>query len=1062
MLLRRKLILIFLVLFGPFLVQGQVTNFKIYNEDNGLAQGYVYHISQDKRGYLVVSTGDGLSIFGGTVFKSFKTADGLAENFITTHFVDSKNNIWVGHYQEGISFFNRKTNRLQRINAPDLKNIRINAFTEDKQGNIFAATSGKGLVRIAADLSIHPVEGLGLETITDICFDKWGNLITGHEEGLTVFRLNKSFRLAEAPVEIAGLKGFKTAALIQNADSSLVWAAMNDKGIAAIQNDKGTYFLNRMIAPELHLHEFNFRSLSFDANGALWISTFGEGLRKLSFTSKGALIQPVPEISTKNGLTSNYIQSIFTDSEGNLWIGTYGNGLMEMSDNKFLFFPSEGKDEEKSVNCVLTLNDGRVLMGTDAGIKVLNPYLAGGTSPRFIPRLQAKITSLYADKHGLLWIGTAAKGLFSYDEKKAVLTDISSKYGLHNQHINSINGNDNTILAGTTDGLYVLSIIDARSSLLLQTQDGLLHNNIYQVCMARDGRIWMAAHGAPPFSYYEGKITAYKNLEELKSFNINSVHEDKTGIIWLATEGDGVFSYDGTRFKNYKVSEGLASNYCYSIACDKNNTVWIGHKSGISEKQFWAANFTNYGKKDGVLAPELNLNASASDNRGNVWFGTGTGLLEYSRENDRPNTQPPFTQILGITINNKYCVLPPDTILPAGNYALKFDYLGVSQTHPENIRYRYMLEGFETEWNNVNAQNRTAVYPKLGDGEYTFKLQACNNEGIWNARPVVFNFKIRKYFWKTAWFFLLASAMLFALLLLLIQWRTRNLQRQSAHLERLVSKKTEQLKKEKERVEKINHIIEAQNTDITDSINYAKRIQEAMLPSRKEIHDNLNCFVFYKPRDIVSGDFYWYSELSGARIVAAVDCTGHGVPGAFMSLIGSTLLKNIITESGQGSPAGILEMLNKKIIESLHQINSNFTSNDGMEIVLCNIQPDGRKVVFAGANRPLYLVRKGELREYGGSSFPIGGLAEAYTATYTAHSIDTEPGDMLYLTTDGFADQFGGGKNRKFSSKRMKELFSRIASLPVESQEEAISVEFENWKGEGMQIDDILVMGIQL
>jgi ligand-binding sensor domain-containing protein/serine phosphatase RsbU (regulator of sigma subunit) len=1044
-------------------LSAQISNFKIYNEDNGLAQGYVYHLSQDKRGYLIASTGNGLSVFGGTVFKSYQIADGLAENFITTHFVDSKNNIWLGHFQEGISLLNRQTNRIVKINCPDLKNIRINSFAEDRHGNIYASTSGKGIVCIKADLSVQPIPAIPVETVTDFCFDKWGNFVVASDEGVTVYRLDKNLRQAEPPEEMTSLKGFRVSALAQNADSAFVWAAVNEKGVAAMQNDKGSYTVKLIVSSALNLHELDFRSLCFDPNGSLWVASFGEGLRKLSFSSKGELNLPVQTLSTKNGLSSNYIQAIYNDKEGNLWIGTYGSGLMEMSDNKFLFFPSAGTENDRAVNCIVSDIKGRILLGTDHGLKSIVPYLSNEAVPLVTGSgtFNWKVSALFYDSDGLIWIGTVDNGVFRYNASTGSMENISQKYGLGNLHINSLTGSGKIILVSTTDGAYIFNRAD-NTSLLLQTKDGLLHNNIYQSCLDHNGRIWFAAHGAPPFSYYEEKVTAYRNIEEMKSFNVSSILEDKTGNIWFATEGDGVFKYDGTIFSNYKVADGLGSNYCYSLACDKNNTIWIGHKSGLSEKKAWAANFTNYGKKDGILSPELNINAAYSDLQGNVWFGTSTGVLEYSKENDRPNTLPPSTQILGMTINNKYCPLPHDTALSAGYYSVKFDYLGVCLTHPENVRYRYILEGYETEWNNVGAQNRIAVYPRLADGDYTFKLLSCNNEGIWNSKPAIFAFKIRKYFWKTSWFFILSIVLIFLLVILIVQWRTRSLQKQSYVLEQLVSRKTEQLKKEKERVEQINLIIEAQNTDITDSINYAKRIQEAMLPSKKEIHDNLNCFIFYKPRDIVSGDFYWYSELNEAQIVAAVDCTGHGVPGAFMSLIGSTQLKNIITESGQGSPSEILGRLNKKIIDSLHQINSNFTSNDGMEIVLCSIQPQTRQVVFAGANRPLYLVRQGVLQEYPGSSFPIGGMAEAHTASYNEHIIPYIKGDMLYLTTDGFADQFGGQKNRKFSSKRLKELFCRISSLPVTDQDKELAAEFNAWKTDGMQIDDILVIGIQL
>jgi serine phosphatase RsbU (regulator of sigma subunit) len=402
-----------------------------------------------------------------------------------------------------------------------------------------------------------------------------------------------------------------------------------------------------------------------------------------------------------------------------------------------------------------------------------------------------------------------------------------------------------------------------------------------------------------------------------------------------------------------------------------------------------------------------------------------------------------------------------DTVLAYKRYSIKFDFIGICLTAPENVKYKYTLEGFETEWNQADARTKTISYPKLEDGHYTFKLLSCNNDGIWNSEAVKYSFTIQRPVWKSPWFFVLTGFILAASVVLVIRWRTQSLVRLSMRLEKMVDEKTWLLKKEKENVEKINAIVEEQNRDITDSIHYAKRIQEAMLPSRLQILEKADAFILYKPRDIVSGDFYWFLEMNDSFIIAVVDCTGHGVPGAFMSLIGSTLLNNIITDHGEKKPASILEMLNKRIIESLHQ-GDQASTKDGMEVALCRISLDFKKLAFAGAGRPLYLVRKGELVEYSGSIYSVGGAQEVHRTSYFEHEVELQKGDMLYLFSDGFADQFGGDRNRKFSTRALKDLLVQIASQEPSEQEKALDRAITGWKRDYMQIDDILVMGIKI
>ena len=258
-------------------------------------------------------------------------------------------------------------------------------------------------------------------------------------------------------------------------------------------------------------------------------------------------------------------------------------------------------------------------------------------------------------------------------------------------------------------------------------------------------------------------------------------------------------------------------------------------------------------------------------------------------------------------------------------------------------------------------------------------------------------------------------------------------------------------------------LIEEKNNEITSSINYAQRIQSAILPSLEEVSAALpQSFVLYRPKDIVSGDFYFYTKKHNLEFIAAVDCTGHGVPGAFMSMIGAEKLDEGVELSSNTSE--ILRILNTGIKTSLKQSDANDDSTrDGMDLALCSIDTESRIVNYAGANRPLWIVRKGatEVEEIKATKKAIGGFT-AFSQTFESHTIQLNEGDAFYLCSDGYADTFNGVTGKKMNTKRFKEMLIEIPLMSMENQQRHLSEFLDKWKGEEEQVDDILVIGVRL
>ncbi|HEY0029732.1 MAG TPA: SpoIIE family protein phosphatase [Bacteroidia bacterium] len=269
-------------------------------------------------------------------------------------------------------------------------------------------------------------------------------------------------------------------------------------------------------------------------------------------------------------------------------------------------------------------------------------------------------------------------------------------------------------------------------------------------------------------------------------------------------------------------------------------------------------------------------------------------------------------------------------------------------------------------------------------------------------------------------------------------------------------------KRSSEIIHKQKLVVDAKNKEVLDSINYAKKIQQAIIPSYTELRNVFpESFVLLLPKDIVSGDFYWVIKTGQQAFFAVVDCTGHGVPGGFMSMLGTALLNEIINEKNIYEPADILDMLKLKIIMSLRQSENMSESRDGMDIALTRLNLNTMELSFAGANNSLYVLQGGKLKEFKGDKFPIG-IEGTFGQQFTQHKIKLAPGDMLYMFTDGYPDQFGGPAGKKYKYKPLEELLVKVSSLPVDEQREQLIKEHNNWKGDQDQVDDICVAGIRI
>ncbi len=396
----------------------------------------------------------------------------------------------------------------------------------------------------------------------------------------------------------------------------------------------------------------------------------------------------------------------------------------------------------------------------------------------------------------------------------------------------------------------------------------------------------------------------------------------------------------------------------------------------------------------------------------------------------------------------------PKIVLPYEEHNIRITYAAAYYERPEDTKFNTYLENNDDSWTGFRSENYKE-YPNLRPGTYTMHVIAQNCYGV-ESEEATITFQI-----LPPWYLTKLAIVIYAILFGLLMWLiiimyTKKLIRDKQNLEKIVEERTTEIRQQ-------SQLIMAQNKSITDSINYAKHIQRAMLPLDEKIAGALpNHFILFRPKDIVSGDYYWFAETDKYIIITAADCTGHGVPGAFMSMIGSQILTEIVGE-GITSPDLILTNQNRRIRKALKQDTTE--NHDGMDMALCTINKETHLVEFAGAKNQLVVIKNGELTEYKADKQGIGG-SQLYgdDFQYKKTSIEPDGNTWFYMFSDGYKDQFGGPDNSKFLIKRLRQLLLDIHDKSPEEQRKILNDTIQEWidAGKGEQTDDIILMGFKL
>ncbi len=1067
--------------------------------NEGISNSRITTIFQDSRGFLWVGTQDGLNRYDGYEFREYKhdplDSATISGNFIQSIIETPNGDIWVGTKDNGIAIWNRKTNSFSSLYSVLPENMQLSESDihgmAENNGFVWAVTPNY-LVKISISLDMiaeynhyNNVFKSGRYNSYPVVFRNDGEVWIGSKDGLLIFDLKKE---AFSKFQKDGIFLNDDISTLMFAEDSTVFIG-SDKGFKRI--DLKTNDLSYIWAGNSQVGAVSINCIARSIDDELWLGTQkGVELCKYPFSSHSVYNEG------KKGwepIKNMQITSMLFDQSGILWVGTKNMGLIKiiLAEPKFHSI-SASSDEPFNLN---TYN----------------------------------FTAVLVDKDGVLWLGTDSDGLYrigkEHKSSKHYNVNSNLEYGFEDKVDCILEGEDGFLWLGTPYGMFkvnkstgVVREFDYAGS--IEFANLLRHNSINDLLMDRLGDIWIATDFGL-YKYDKEKIISFfedtGNPEEasgLCSDVVNVLHEDKQGWMWIGTKkGVNYLKRAGEKFRRISNIQGeelqLSDNDIISFGEGKGNVIWIGTRSGLSyfDKAKLKSGFLNdekvlkqtminnvilddynriwigankgiyYISSDGKVFPFTEMDGlpgyafntrSAFKWKSQLYFGGVEGLAFLNADSIQDNMVIPNVVVTGVdvlhkgkVINQYHGEVSEVEFKYKKNTIIKVDFAALEFTQPEHNWYKIKLENYDEDWREETQVNSVS-FSNLSPGVYHLKILGANNDFIWNNKPQELIIKIIHPLWMTGFAYIFYILLSVFIIQLIINFSVRKY--------RIENKRLKEETDNKHRIEKQKESLTKINRSLTDSISYAKRIQEAIIPSEQVFRKLLSeSFVYFDPKDIVSGDFYWIFENRDKIFVSAIDCTGHGVPGAFMSIVGHGILRNIVEIQGVECSAEVLNRMNEEVLGVFKKNNlstpedsSLFEVNDGMDMVFCVIDKKRKIMEFAGAKNPIYLIRDNEIFTFKGDRFSIGHNSGRH---FRKEEIQLLKDDIIYLFTDGYADQFGGPEDKKFKYRRFRHLLLNIHKLPMSDQKAILHQKMEDWKNyqevSQEQIDDILIVGIR-
>ena len=1049
------------ILFICAIANAQTYNFINFNVGDGLEQADILAINQTNSGFLLYGTnGGGLGIYNGYSFSSIKEKQGLTNNVVFSIAIDTNENIWCAT-NSGVSLLN---NSLTTVRRNYLNETPFYVSYSKKGKTYFGNAKGLYVYDSKLDSIVKKDFGVGdLDSawISSIFIDSKQNTWIGTQAN-GLFKINNKNKVVQYHQGNSELSNNYIKTIIEGKNNDIFIGTIS--GLCLIKNNKISVLNTEISTVESGSYVTLTSSIVYGNH-----IVFGALNTRLYFVDLDDYT--VSYYTDVNGFNYKRVWSVFNDNEGNLWLGTIGTGLVKYIGN-FSHF-NQTSALKNSYIYAIHYHDSKIYVANRLALQIIENNKVT-TSLLFDLVSQFNYVYDITAIKDEIYLSTN-KGLFKLKGEKFIPVTMSAEVNAANADIYTSFQSKNTVYFGGKNGVYQLK--NDTLSVVKEAPKVAVYNIIEyneHIYFASENGIYKLNGSEHQFIGSEEGLVCTR----ARSFVLDN------DLLWIGTN-NGIYIYDGKEIAyNLSDQEGLSSENIYFLSKDKSNNIWAGTNKGVDKVSIasvYAAikdstnqiEISNYNKNQGFGGLECNMNAVEVRSESEMLFGTINGLFIYNKDKDIKNEYAPVLSLNNIKLNfidvdwSEYGELehklPKDLSLTYKNNNLIFEYVGISLTNPNEVVYQYKLEGLDNSWLPTTIDQK-AVYTAIPPGNYTFMLKARNSDNVWSDSPLTFSFSISPPWWQTTWFYILTVSVALLSFYLIMRYRTRMLKKEQQILTQKVNERTKELLEEKEKVEEVNsklesqnQIIEIANKNITDSINYAQKIQEAVLPKAAKLKRAADFFsILFIPKDVVSGDFYWFDDIDNKMVFAAADCTGHGVPGALMSMIGINNLNQIVLERKITQPDVVLKEMNNSIKKALKQDDQGSESRDGMDIVFICVDYDTNILTYAGAFRPLVYVRDNEIFEIKGSRRSIGGDTPL-DFSFESHTIPIQEGDVFYLYSDGYPDQFGGPKNKKLMNKRLRNKFIKIHKKTPEEQRELLLSGLNEWKGNNEQVDDILV-----
>ncbi len=1066
--------------------------------NQGLADNIVRCITEDASGNMWFGTrGGGISCYDGFRFRNFTTQEGLSNSDVRSLLVSRNGNLWIGTeggglniMKPGVAGIGGKIEKFDFDGKPESSTIQC--IYEDSRGLIWTGSNSKGASAFDPSgknkhsfLHFDLQSGLTDSSVTCVLQDKAGDIWLGTNRGLS--RYNGKHFITYTTND--GLADNSILCLLQDL-AGKIWIGTQNGGVSCFDPTA------EPVSGRKAFHNFNTEnglpnnqiySITKDRCGSLWFGSWGGGVVQYSGNS-------ISRLMALDGSENIKVVSLAEDKTGGLWFFNQHNLLTRFKEEEIAVFTNETIRKFGVVRGAITDRKGNLWFATSgAGVcRFDGQYLECYTINQGLVGNNTR--SVFEDSKGRIWVGSFKQGV-SCIQGDSILNYTTAQGLSSNEVWNIMEDRKGNIWFSTHGG--GASCFTGKEFRNYSTEQGLPSNVIWNVTQDDAGNLWFASDGGG-ISRFDGETFYTISVAQgLGDDVILSTRYAQDGSIWMGTN------------KGFSVIRMFVQSNDSVSKIEKPVSATTSFTNRELNSKGFVPQVDIYNKKTGFAVEDLYPNSLFFDRHGIVWAGTSDGLVRFDYRSIRSGNQLPTIELHAIRINNeKMCwhdlseeknlnqadslniptnineevavwgrslteterslfrkkfgdirfskisgfyPLPQQLEIPYRLNNISIDFGAIETSRPSLVRYQYKLEGYDNDWSPV-SEKASANFGNISEGTYVFKVKARGPEGIW-SKTCEYSFVVLPPWYRTWW--ALAAYILIGcgILVLLFRWRTLALVLEKRKLEGLVNERTTEVVLQKE-------IVEYKNREILASIKYAKRIQTAILPSGRTIKQNLpESFILYLPKDIVAGDFYWIEKTGNHVLFAACDCTGHGVPGAMVSVVCNNALNRAVREFGLQKPAEILDKVAKLVIENFS--TSDDSIEDGMDISLCSYNIITHELQWAGANNPLWIIRKGELIIYHPDKQPVG--LHENPLPFTNHTIQLEKDDQLYIFSDGFADQFGGEeREKKLTRKRFRELILSVSSKDIKAQGDYLESFIVNYRNGLMQIDDILIIGVRI